>query len=70
MYAQKALLKKQNIFLSDIPRKKQKIKLKSVSNMAQGGIATDVTDEIHPDFQNMVIRLCDFLKTGYFVPFR
>ena len=64
--ATKALLKAQQITLSDIPEPNQKINLKYVSNMAQGGIAIDVTNEIHPTFQTWVTALSNYLDTGYF----
>ena len=61
-----ALLKQQNVGLEDIPEEDRKIRLKYVSNMAQGGIATDVTDEIHPAYHDWVAKLVDYLKTPYF----
>ena len=63
--ATKKLLREQNISLFDIPIKNRKIKLKYVSNMAQGGIATDVTDSIHPTYQKWTTALSDYLGTGY-----
>lgn len=64
--ATRSLLEAQQIQLSDVPEKNRKIQLKYVSNMAQGGMAIDVTEEIHPDFQDWVTALADYLDTGYF----
>lgn len=64
--ATKSLLKEQQISLLDIPKNHQKIQLKRVSNMAQGGVAIDVTDEIHPLYQKWVTALVDYLGTPYF----
>ncbi len=61
-----ALLAAQKIQLSDVPETNRKIKLKSVSNMAQGGVAIDVTDDIHPAFQDWVNALSKYLTTRYF----
>lgn len=41
------LLIQQKVDLSTIPRANRKIILKNVANMAQVGIAIDVTDDIH-----------------------
>lgn len=63
--ATKALLKEQNIALDDIPMKNQNIQLKYVSNIAQGGIPIDVSDEIHPLYHQWALNLSDYLGTGY-----
>ena len=63
--ASQALLQEQNVTLQDIPVNHQKIQLKYVSNMAQGGVATDVTDEIHPIYQKWVADLVDYLNCLY-----
>lgn len=60
------LLEQQEISLTDIPKLDCKIQLKKVSNIAQGGIVIDVTDEIHPIYHQWVSGLVDYLKTGYF----
>ncbi len=60
------LLTEQNLQLSDSIQAGQKVKLKRIANMAQGGIATDVTDELHPDYAHWVKALCEELRTGYF----
>lgn len=64
--ATRELLLQQHIQLSDIPAANRKIRLKKVSNMAQGGMATDVTDAIHPMYHEWVGKLVDYLKTNYF----
>lgn len=61
-----SLLIKQGIGLSDVPEDRQKVQLKYVSNMAQGGVATDLTEEIHPFYRQWVSDLTTYLKTGYF----
>ena len=53
--ASRFLLAQQKIQLADIPEHNRKIQLKFVSNMAQGGIATDVTDEIQSFLQELSI---------------
>lgn len=60
------LLKQQNINLSDVPTANRKIRLKIISNMAQGGVAIDVTDKIHPIYHEWVSALVKYLKTDYF----
>ncbi len=64
--ATKSLLLQQKLTLTDIPVDKQKVQLKYVSNMAQGGIATDVTDSIHPTYHDWVHSLTSYLQTSYF----
>ena len=59
------LLQKQKITLADIPKDGQKIQLKYVSNIAQGGIPIDITDEIHPEYQRWATALAKDLGTGY-----
>ena len=61
-----ALLVEQGIKMEDIPAKNQKVRLKYISNIAQGGVATDITDEIHPDLQKWVTDLSSYLNTGYY----
>lgn len=60
------LLEQQKIQLRDIPDNDRKVQLKYVSNMSQGGIATDVTDEIHPIYHDWVEKMVDYLKVGFF----
>lgn len=51
-----ALLQKSGLTLNTIPNKKECIFLKETANLSTGGIAIDVTDEIHPDIQLMCER--------------
>lgn len=60
------LIKRQNLTLESVPYEKQKIQLKYISNMAQGGIAIDVTPDIHSNFQQWVTALTNYLGMGYF----
>ena len=60
-----ALLVEQKLRLSDIPAGNRKVQLKYISNMAQGAVATDVTDEIHPVYREWTTALSAYLKTGY-----
>lgn len=60
------LLSKQRLTLQSIPSVNQRIQLKKVANMAQGAIALDLTDALHPDFQLWVDQLVDYLDCGYF----
>lgn len=60
------LLSSQRLSLKDIPPQKQRIQLKRVANMAQGAIAMDLTDSLHPDFQLWIDQLAAYLNCGYF----
>lgn len=66
LFVDKNLIANQNIELSEIPKKGREILLNRTSNMAQGAMAIDKTEEFHPDFQIWVDRLVGFLKTDYF----
>jgi D-alanine-D-alanine ligase-like ATP-grasp enzyme len=61
----KELLAKQSLNLTDKPASGQKVRLKYVCNMAQGGVATDVTDLIDPVFEEWSKDLVDHLDSGY-----
>jgi cyanophycin synthetase len=60
------LIAAQHLTLQSIPQDGQKVKLKYISNMAQGGVAIDVTDEIHPGFQDWITKLSEYLNSSYF----
>jgi cyanophycin synthetase len=60
------LLREQQLKLDDIIPDGQNVQLKRIANMAQGAIATDVTDDLHPDYKKWVTALCEELRTGYF----
>lgn len=64
--ATETILSQQGISLPAVPKENQKIQLKFVSNMAQGGIATDVTDDIHTFYNDWVNALSAYLCTSYF----
>jgi len=55
----KALLKKQKLSLSSIPKQGQLVKLKKSANIGQGGDAVDVTNDIHKSFYNMIQTLAE-----------
>lgn len=55
--AAEALMAEQNVTLNSVIENHRKIRLKYVSNMSLGGIATDITDAIHPDYAAWVRRL-------------
>ena len=61
-----SLLSEQALSLQSIPDDNQKVKLKRVSNMAKGGRAIDVSDQIHPIFHEWAAKLATFLSSGYF----
>lgn len=44
----RAVLKKQGISLHDVPGKGQRVFLRESANLSTGGIAVDVTDDVHP----------------------
>ncbi|MEZ4848466.1 MAG: hypothetical protein R3B93_07585 [Bacteroidia bacterium] len=56
----------QNLSLGSIPEKGRQVQLKSIANISTGGIAVDITDELHPAYQEWVTGICTFLKQGYF----
>lgn len=61
------LLRQQNLTMDSIPAAGQIVKLKKVSNIMSGGIAVDVTDEVHPsvkDIATKVIRSIPGLAYG------
>lgn len=60
------LLDEQSVYLTDVPSRGSKIQLKKVANMAQGAIALDLTDELHPGFQVWIDKLVTYLDTTYF----
>lgn len=59
------LLQKQALKLDDIPPKNCHVRLKYVSNIAQGGLPIDVTAEIHEEFHRWAADLSAYLGTGY-----
>lgn len=49
-------LKKQNIKLSSVPKKNQKIFLRQNANISTGGIGRDATDEVGKEIKEMAIK--------------
>lgn len=47
--------------LSDRPTSGEKVYLKATANLSQGGTATDVTDEIHPEIRLMAERAAQII---------
>ena len=60
------LLKKQSVELNEIIADGREIQLKSIANMAQGAIAYDVSNEIHPNYSHWVHSISEFLQCDYF----
>lgn len=50
----KAYLKEQNLDLDSVPQKDQKIPLRKVASMSQGGITEDFTDKVGPEIKSIV----------------
>lgn len=50
------VLNRQRKTLQSVPRKGEKVFLRETSNLSTGGIAIDVTDEVHPKTRDMAIR--------------
>ena len=60
------LLREQVLTLAAIPAAGRVVQLKRVSNMSQGGIAVDVTDEVHPTYAAWVRRIARHLDLDLF----
>ncbi|MEM7040750.1 MAG: hypothetical protein AAF570_27560, partial [Bacteroidota bacterium] len=52
--AARQLMRDQNLFLSSVVPSGQRVVMKHVSNMGQGGVAEDVTDTLHPRYHEWV----------------
>lgn len=50
------MLAKQGLQQNSVPGKDQRVFLRSASNYSQGGMAIDVTDEVHPDNIALAVR--------------
>jgi len=50
----KAYLKEQNLDLNSVPQKDQKIPVRKVASMSQGGITEDFTDKVGPEIKSIV----------------
>lgn len=55
------LMQKQELYLSSVPESGREVQLKYVSNMGQGGVAVDVTDALHPAYDQLIGRLASRL---------
>lgn len=60
------LLKAQKLNLSDVPNLHEKVQLKYVANMGQGATSIDITDEIHPDYNQWIARITENLNLSIF----
>lgn len=60
------LLKAQNLNLKTIPKEGQKVQLKYVANMGQGATSIDITDEIHPAYNEWIARITTHLNLSIF----
>ena len=60
------LLRRQQITMEGIPLQGQKIQLKYVSSMAQGGVAVDITDKLHPKYAEWTKKLAELLDISIF----
>lgn len=56
------MLKKQGYTLKSIPEKGKIVWLKSTANLSTGGIAEDVTDQVHPEVELMAKRIAKLLS--------
>jgi len=50
----RAYLKEQNLDLDSIPSKDQKVNLRKIASMSQGGITEDFTDKVGPEIKSIV----------------
>ena len=62
----RALLDAQGLDLPDIPAAGRRVQLKAVANIAQGALAVDVTDEIHPAYGAWMRRIGERLGLSIF----
>ena len=60
-YMTKRLLKQKHLSLQSIIPKDEKLYLKSTANLSAGGIAIDVTDELHPMTKTMSERISQII---------
>ncbi len=60
------LIKSQELSISSIVAKDQEVQLKKISNMAQGGHAIDVTDQLDPIIGQWIDQISNELKVGYY----
>lgn len=53
------LMREQDIYLDSIIEADRKIQLKYISNMGQGGVAIDITPDLHSDYQELVKNVAE-----------
>lgn len=51
------VLEEQDLKKKSIPKVGQKVRLKEVANMSKGGLAIDITDELHEQYHNWIERI-------------
>jgi cyanophycin synthetase len=56
------LLKQKGLELDSVPKKGEKLLLKSTANISMGGVAFDVTDEVHPSIRVMAERISQIIN--------
>jgi cyanophycin synthetase len=61
-----ALIEEQGLTLESVPEAGRRVRLKAVSNIGQGGVAIDVTDEVHPGYAEWVRRIVAFCDASFF----
>ena len=61
-HAAEVLMKEQGVDEYSVIEEGRRIQLKYVSNMSLGGIATDITEEIHPDYHTWIENIAS--ETG------
>lgn len=60
------LIAKQGLSLNAIAEKDQKVVLKEVTNMGQGGVAIDITDDLHPLYHEWIEKINNFIQSDYY----
>lgn len=55
------LLKKKNIYLDEVPREDEVVYLRENDNLSTGGIAIDVTNQIHPQNAEIAINAANII---------
>lgn len=51
------LMREQNLYLDTVIEADRKIQLKYISNMGQGGVAIDITPDLHPHYHEIVEKV-------------
>ncbi len=60
------LLREAELTLASVPAPGQKVVLKTVNNIGQGGVATDITEELHPRYHDWIARIGHYISSSYF----